>query len=100
MLLKKANTSMLAPMTKENRPLRFELFKKIILAGEKYDLPYISPFRVYDENVWNIVCDFGDSGVKTLEILTSLRQKQANPRKRLDMVLDYLNGLQKNLDSL
>lgn len=93
MFLKKANTTMLAPITEENRPLRFELFKKIILAGEKYELPLTSGTD-YDKNVWNMVCDFGKTGEQIRLKLFSLRAEK-NKSKRLQNVNDYLNSMGK-----
>jgi len=90
MFLKKANTMMLAPKSDENRGLRLELFKKIILAGEKYELPLTSA-RDYDRNVWKMVCDFGNGGWQIPLDLHWIRMHEKNKTARLAKVCDYLS---------
>lgn len=88
--LRKANTSMLAPKTIENKPLRKELFKKIILAGEKYELP-LSSNPDYDKKVLDFVCDFGKNGDDIVSYIDSLRNNIKNKKIRLETVENYLS---------
>lgn len=91
--LKRANTCMLAPKTEENRSLRLELFKKVILAGEKYELP-LSSGNIYDNTVWDMVCDFGKSGDEIRWRLNELRENFPNIKERLNMVQKELGLLE------
>ncbi len=88
--LRKANTIMLAPKTSENKPLRSELFRKVILAGERYELPLISN-PDYDNKVWAFVCDFGKDSEDIISFITSLRENVKNKKLRLEAVNDYLS---------
>lgn len=97
MFLKKANTGMLAPKSAENRALRFELFKKLILAGEKYELP-LTTGREYDNNVWNMVCDFGQSGEEVLYNLNKIRTVTKSIRERLEHVNTFLDKMKVSVD--
>ena len=93
MFLKKANASMLAPeQTPQTKPLRLQIFKKLILAGEKYELP-LTFDTVYDKKVWEMVCKFGTTGDETLADISSMRKNIKDKKRRLQCVASYLEKL-------
>lgn len=95
MFLNKANVSIMAPITDENRALRFEMFKKIMLASEKHGLP-LSTNRYHDDDVWNRVCNFGqpETGEEIVQILTQIRNTSSSPKESFERVGAFLDNMQ------
>ena len=100
MLLVKANfnTELPLPTNISTLSLRFQLLKKIILAGEKYDLP-LTCYNVQDKNIWYHACyGLKDSGLNVIENIQKMRDNIPDKKQRVIEVEKYLNKLGEELE--
>lgn len=86
------------PTNDSSKILRFQLLKKIILAGEKYDLP-LTCYNVQDKNIWYHACyGLKDSGLNVIEKIQKMRDNIPDKKQRVIEVEKYLNKLGEELE--
>ncbi len=88
------------PNSADNAPLRKRLLKKIILAGEKYELPYVSNelstvslSAMYEEKTWGYVCRDFCNYTDLIKELNLLRITQPDKKVRLQQVEKLLDEM-------
>lgn len=100
MLLVKADydTTLPLPTNSSSKALRFELFRKIVLAGEKYDLPLLCPDK-FEKTVWDhATYGFKHYGEIILENIQNIRDNVPNKKQRFIEIEKYINSLGEGLE--
>ncbi len=87
--LEKMDLDSKAPVGIENAGYRHSLMKKIILAGEKYELPYMHGDN--DLQTWITVCDNDCYYRDIIDKLQVMRRKFPDKKQRLEMVKEFLD---------
>ncbi len=87
--LEKIDLDYKAPMGLDNVGLRHLLMKKIILAGEKYELPYMRGEE--DLRTWNYVCGDDFYYRDIISGLQELRKAYPDKKLRLEKVKEFLD---------
>ncbi len=87
--LEKIDLDYKAPMGLDNVGLRHSLMKKIIMAGEKYELPYMRGEN--DLKTWNYVCGEDFYYRDVISGLQELRRTCPDKKLRLEKVKEFLD---------
>lgn len=96
--LQKTGLDTYAEYSKKAEPMRRELFKKIVLAGMKHNLPLGD--TTYGRKVWQItaneLCKAKEYHLTILDNLAKLQKEIPDTKLRLKKTEEYLDGIYKS----